>query len=109
TSMCLPETNNPIAVSVADTKTEPMDAGRALIEDLVVANHILFDQGIVDAFGHVSVRHNERPDHFLLARNMAPGSVTAADIITFTVDGNPINANGRKVYLERFFHGDIYR
>jgi ribulose-5-phosphate 4-epimerase/fuculose-1-phosphate aldolase len=109
TSMCLPETNNPIAVSVADVKAEPMDVGRALIEDLVVANHILFDQGIVDAFGHVSVRHNERPDHFLLARNMAPGSVTAADIVMFTVDGNPINANGRKVYLERFIHGEIYR
>jgi hypothetical protein len=48
-----------------------------LLEDLVVANHILFEQGVVDAFGHISVRHETQPDRFLLARNMAPGSVTA--------------------------------
>jgi ribulose-5-phosphate 4-epimerase/fuculose-1-phosphate aldolase len=79
----------------------------ALIEDLVVANHILFDQGVVDAFGHISVRH--RPDRFLLARNMAPGQVTAVDIVEFTLDGEPVNADGRKVYLERFIHGEIFR
>ena len=49
-----------------------------LVEDLVDANHILFHQGIVDAFGHVSVRHGQRSDRFLLARNVAPGSVVAA-------------------------------
>lgn len=80
-----------------------------LLEDLVVANHILFDQGVVDAFGHISVRPATHPDRFLLARNMAPGSVTADDIIEFTLDGDPLNANGRKVYLERFIHGEIYR
>jgi HCOMODA/2-hydroxy-3-carboxy-muconic semialdehyde decarboxylase len=80
-----------------------------LIRDLVTANHILFDQGVVDAFGHVSVRHDKRADRFLLARNMAPGQVTADDIIEFTLDGDPIDANGRKVYLERFIHGEIFR
>ena len=79
------------------------------IEDLVAANHILFDQGVVDAFGHVSVRLDTRPDQFLLARNMAPGSVTADDIVTFNLDGEAVNAEGRKVYLERFIHGEIYR
>jgi ribulose-5-phosphate 4-epimerase/fuculose-1-phosphate aldolase len=81
----------------------------AVIEDLVVANHILFDQGVVDAFGHISVRHDKRPDRFLLARNMAPGQVTAADIMEFELDGEPVNANGRRVYLERFIHGEIFR
>lgn len=74
-----------------------------------MANHILFDQGVVDGFGHISVRHDKRPDRFLLARNMAPGFVTAEDIVEFTLDGDPVNAGGRKVYLERFIHGELFR
>jgi ribulose-5-phosphate 4-epimerase/fuculose-1-phosphate aldolase len=80
-----------------------------LLDDLVIANRILFDQGVVDAFGHISARHDRTPDRFLLARNMAPGQVTHADIIEFDLDGNPIDANGRRVYLERFIHSEIYR
>lgn len=80
-----------------------------LLEDLVTANHILFDQGVVDAFGHVSVRHDKRPDRYLLASNKAPGRVTRADLIAFDLDGTPISADGRPVYLERFIHGEIYR
>ncbi|WP_129138986.1 class II aldolase/adducin family protein [Modicisalibacter coralii] len=80
-----------------------------LLQDLVHANHILFDEGVLDAFGHVSVRHPDRPDRFLLARNMAPGLVRAEDIIEFELDGTPVDADGRKVYLERFIHGEIYR
>lgn len=84
-------------------------ASPALIEELAVANRILFDQGVLDAFGHVSVRHDQRPDRYLLARNMAPGSVTADDIIEFDLDSVPVNAQGHAVYLERFIHGEIYR
>jgi HCOMODA/2-hydroxy-3-carboxy-muconic semialdehyde decarboxylase len=80
-----------------------------LVADLVTANHILFDQHVVDAFGHVSVRHDKRPDRFLLARSMAPALVTAADILEFDLDGNPLSADGRSVYLERFIHGEIFR
>lgn len=100
---------HPIAVDVADSAPASAAASPRLIETLVLANHILFDQGVVDAFGHVSVRHDERPDRFLLARNMAPGRVHAEDIIEFTLDGEAVNAGGRKVYLERFIHGEIYR
>ena len=89
--------------------SSPEAPAPALIEELVAANHILFDQGVVDAFGHVSVRHDKRPDRFLLARNMAPGSVSADDIIEHDLDGAPIDAGDRKVYLERFIHGEIYR
>jgi HCOMODA/2-hydroxy-3-carboxy-muconic semialdehyde decarboxylase len=96
------------ADAVDSAKPGPPPAA-ALIEDLVVANHILFDQGVVDAFGHISVRHDKRPDRFLLARNMAPGRVASEDIIEFSLDGDPVNAAGRKVYLERFIHGEIYR
>ncbi|MDB5900306.1 MAG: Class aldolase/adducin-like protein [Ramlibacter sp.] len=81
----------------------------SVIEDLVSANHILFDQGVVDAFGHVSVRHPQQADRFLLARNMAPGTVTADDILQYELDGTPLDAGDRRVYLERFIHGSIFR
>src|SRR3954447_6813811 len=103
------EHHHPIGVDVPDSVDGGEAPSSSLLEDLVVANHILFDQGVVDAFGHVSARHNARPDRFLLARNMAPSRVTPADIIEFTLDGEAVNAGGRKVYLERFIHGEIYR
>lgn len=104
--MCPTDT---VAATAADVATAGDAPSPDLIADLVAANHILFDQGVVDAFGHVSARHDKRPDRFLLARNMAPGSVEAADIVEFDLDGNPVNANGRKVYLERFIHGELFR
>ncbi|HUY01771.1 MAG TPA: class II aldolase/adducin family protein [Rhodocyclaceae bacterium] len=84
-------------------------AAPQLISDLVSANHILYDQGVLDAFGHVSARHDQAPERFLLARNMAPALVTADDVLEFQLDGEPIAAAGRAVYLERFIHGEIYR
>jgi len=88
---------------------QPAPPAAALIEKLVVANRILFDQGVVDGFGHVSVRHDASTTHFLLARNMAPALVRREDILVFDLDGNAIDAGGRRVYLERFIHGEIYR
>lgn len=84
-------------------------ADPALIEDLVAANRILYHEGVVDGFGHVSVRHDKRPDHFLLARSMAPALVAAADIMELDRDGNAVDAQGRTPYLERFIHGEIYK
>jgi ribulose-5-phosphate 4-epimerase/fuculose-1-phosphate aldolase len=80
-----------------------------LVDKLVVANRILYAQGVVDGFGHVSVRHDKSPVHFLLARNMAPALVRRDDIVTFDLDGAALDAAGRRVYLERFIHGEIYR
>ena len=80
-----------------------------LLEDLVDANHILFNESVVDAFGHVSVRHDKQPDRFLLARNMAPALVRAKDIQQFDLDSNLTDDDSRRVYLERFIHGEIYR
>ncbi len=101
--------SKPIAVEVEDTAKVSQPVNEALLEDLVSANHILYDQGVVDAFGHVSVRHDKNAERFLLARNMAPGRVSKEDIVEFTLDGDAVNANGRRVYLERFIHGEIYR
>src|SRR3954468_15839318 len=64
----------------------------ALIDDIVTANHILHDQGVVDGFGHVSARHDKDPTRYLLSRSMAPALVTAADIMEFDLDSNPLNA-----------------
>src|SRR5262245_28671054 len=98
-----------ISTAVADAGTASPAPDPRLIADLVTANHILYDQHVVDAFGHVSVRHDKRRDRFLLARSMAPALVAAADILEFDLDGNPLDAGDRAVYLERFIHGDIYR
>ena len=81
----------------------------SLIEDLVDANRILFHQNVLDGFGHVSARHPERPDRFLLSRNMAPALVQAADVLEFDSDGAVVRPDGRSVYLERFIHSEIYR
>ena len=80
-----------------------------LIEDLVAANRILSDQGVVDGFGHVSARHPEEPRRFLLARSIAPGLVTADDIMEFDLDGAALDPRGRTLYVERFIHSEIYK
>jgi ribulose-5-phosphate 4-epimerase/fuculose-1-phosphate aldolase len=82
-----------------------VDEARA---ELAIANRILVDQGVLDAFGHVSVRHPARADRFLLARNMAPASVTPGDVVEFDLDGNAVD-DDRKPYLERFIHGEVLR
>ena len=80
-----------------------------LFTELAIANHILFDQGVVDGFGHVSLRNPEKPDHFFLARSMAPSLVEATDILEYDVESEAVNAAGRRSYLERFIHGEVYR
>ena len=85
------------------------NASPALIDDLVVANHILVNEGVLDGFGHISVRHDQDPSRFLIARSMAPGLVTAEDIVVCDLDGNVHDAQGRKTYVERFIHSEIYR
>jgi len=84
-------------------------ADPTLVDDLVVANHILYAEGVVDGFGHISARHPGRPDRFLLARSMAPALVAAADIMEFDLDGNAAGGDARRPYLERFIHGAIYK
>jgi ribulose-5-phosphate 4-epimerase/fuculose-1-phosphate aldolase len=80
----------------------------SVIDDLVLANRILYHLGVVDGFGHVSARDERDPQRFLLARNMAPALVTADDVMTFALDGTAID-DARTPYLERFIHGSIYR
>ena len=82
---------------------------KGLIDDLVSANHILFKEGVVDGFGHVSVRDERNPERFLLSRSIAPATVTARDVMEFGLDGEPIHPRGKRPYLERYIHSEIYR
>jgi len=82
---------------------------KAVIDDLVMGNRILYDQGVVDGYGHVSARDPRNPERFLLSRARAPGLVVASDIMEFGMDGEPIRADGRPIYSERFIHSEIYR
>ena len=85
----------------------PLDS--AVIDDLVAANRILVDQGVLDGYGHVSVRHPADPQRYLMSRSIAPELVTAADVMEYDLDSNPVDARGRATYLERFIHGEVYR
>ena len=86
-------------------KAPPSD----LIDRLVYANRILYDQGIVDGLGHVSVRHPDQEDVFLLSCNRAPGMVKRQDIVCYDLDGNAVSETNERPYLERFIHSEIYR
>ena len=86
---------------------KPPDA--SLVDRLVCANRILYDQGVVDALGHASVRHDSQPDTFLLSCNRAPGMVRRRDIVCYGLDGDAVSANAERPYLERFIHAEIYR
>jgi ribulose-5-phosphate 4-epimerase/fuculose-1-phosphate aldolase len=79
------------------------------IAELVLANHIIADQGVVDGFGHVSVRSQKDPTHYFISRSRAPALVTADDIMEYTLDDEPIDPRGRASYLERFIHSEIYK
>ncbi len=84
-------------------------ASPELIDDLVSANRILYNEAVVDGFGHVSVRHDRCDDRFLLAAGLAPAVVTADDILELDFEGNVHDAQGRRSYLERFIHSEIYK
>lgn len=78
------------------------------ISDLVIANRILAHEGVVDAYGHVSMRHPTNPERFILSRSRSPELVESRDIMEFTLDGTVIGDDRRPPYLERFIHGSIY-
>ena len=81
----------------------------AQVAELVLANHVLTDAGVLDAYGHVSVRDERNPDHFLLARHVPAGVVTAADILEYDLDATPVRDTNAVGYSERFIHGEIYK
>ena len=78
-----------------------------IVRELVIANRILANEDVVDAYGHVSLRHPDHPDRYLLARSVAPELVERGDIVEFTLDGTPTGDEQRALYLERAGCGDM--
>lgn len=85
-----------------------MSVSIEVLEELVTANRILAREGVVDAFGHASIRHPQLSGRYVMSRARAPECIEIEDLIEFTLDGAPIDAAGRKPYAERFIHGAIY-
>ena len=79
--------------------------------DLAVANRVLSYEGIIDAFGHVSMRHPTKPDRYLISRSRSPEVVEASDIYEYTLDSEPVKPlpNGIRGYGELVIHGEIYK
>jgi ribulose-5-phosphate 4-epimerase/fuculose-1-phosphate aldolase len=101
-----------ITVVLAGQAPKPAQApagNGTLLDDLVVANRILANENILDGLGHISVRSLANPNHFFQSRDLAPGLVTAADILEYDLDGKPVNPKGPASVRERFIHGAIYK
>lgn len=79
------------------------------LHDLVTANHILARENVVDAFGHISIRHPQNPQQYILSQSRAPQLVTPQDLMEYTLDGHPIDQQNRPMYAERPIHGAIYQ
>jgi len=82
---------------------------REELQDLVAAYRILAAQGVIDAYGHVSLRSPRNPERYYLARSVAPELVEEDDLIEYDLDSRPLDAGSRESVLERFIHGEIYR
>jgi HCOMODA/2-hydroxy-3-carboxy-muconic semialdehyde decarboxylase len=80
-----------------------------LIDDLVAANRILANQGVLDAYGHISARDPEAKDRYWLSRSMPSAQVTADDILAFDLDSNPLPPGNNRLFFERVIHGEIYK
>ena len=93
------------AFAPAFAQTAPAPVDPTLIEDLVAANRIFAAEGILDGWGHVSVRHPKDPKRYFMSRNLAAELVTTADIMEYDLDSVPVDRRGRDSYTERFIHG----
>lgn len=96
------------AASVQE-QMEQNPAVKTAVEELVLANHILYDQNAVDGYGHISVRNPANPNTFFLARSVAPSVVKAEDIMEFDMNGKALNGDTRVAYGERFIHSGVLK
>jgi ribulose-5-phosphate 4-epimerase/fuculose-1-phosphate aldolase len=99
--------------NAASQPTAPLlaDVDEATLTGLALSYRILVHQGVLDAYGHVSIRHPKNPNRFLMARSgeVAPAYVTPNDIMEFDLDSSAIDLRGRALHSERFIHGEIYK
>jgi ribulose-5-phosphate 4-epimerase/fuculose-1-phosphate aldolase len=104
-----PRCNGAGPVNSAETGDVVLNGLNALIEELAVANRILAHEGVLDAFGHVSVRHPTDPHRYLLSRSRSPLLIEPDDILEYTLDSEPVRPSKALVYAERVIHGCIYQ
>lgn len=78
-------------------------------EEVALGNRILANEGVLDAFGHVSLRNPENPNHYLLSRSRAPELVDTSDVLEYDMDSNPVHTTNYRLYAERVIHGEIYK
>jgi ribulose-5-phosphate 4-epimerase/fuculose-1-phosphate aldolase len=95
--------------TLAQTPAAPVPTRQAVIDELVIANHILANEGVLDGYGHVSVRNPADANRYFLARAGAPALVKAADITEYDLDSQPVTNTAAAGYIERFIHGEIYK
>jgi ribulose-5-phosphate 4-epimerase/fuculose-1-phosphate aldolase len=95
--------------SKAQTPAAPVDSNEARIEDLITASHILANEGILDSFGHTTVRSVTDPTHFFMPRAMPPALVARADIVELDLDCKPVTPNAPRLNGERYIHCEIYK
>jgi ribulose-5-phosphate 4-epimerase/fuculose-1-phosphate aldolase len=79
------------------------------INTLVIANRILAQKGVLDSFGHLSARHPENPERYLMSRSRSAAVITNEDILEYSLDSQPIDSRGFQLFGERPIHGCIYR
>lgn len=107
--VCWAAMSRPTSAQTPSPAAETLDP--SVINDLVAANRTLASLGVLDAFGHVSIRDPRNPNHYLISRSIAPESVTASDIVVLDLDNNVVDPKDkdRLLYRERFIHGAIYK
>jgi 3-hydroxy-2-methylpyridine-4,5-dicarboxylate 4-decarboxylase len=98
-----------VSAASVQEQMEQNPAVKAAVEELVLANHILYDQNAVDGYGHISVRNPANPNTFFLSRSIAPSVVKVEDIMEFDMNGNALNGDMRVAYGERFIHSGILK
>src|SRR5260221_1169774 len=99
------------------TRSMQEESGNALMSDrrddvryeLALASRMLAHEGVLDAFGHVSLRHPGDPSRFLLPRSRSPQLIEPDDILEFTVEAEPVRAPTERLFAERVIHGCIYQ
>jgi ribulose-5-phosphate 4-epimerase/fuculose-1-phosphate aldolase len=98
-----------VVANLGSAQTSATPDRRMLLDELVLANRILANEGILDGYGHVSVRNPTNPNHYFLARAIAPALVAVADVIEYDLDSKPVTNTSASGYTERFIHSEIYK
>lgn len=95
--------------AAAPAQTAVADTDESRIADLITAYRICVNEGVLDSFGHISVRSVSNPNHFYMPRASTPSLITRADIVELDMDANPVLPNAPRTNGERFIHSEIYK